>query len=116
MKLNMSYDTKLVLIEKLLEFGMEMVAKDSIESFCPERLSIHNFDPSNSHLIKIAIIKPKLKSKDKLKFYQAPEVLVGQSETESSLVWTLGLVIDELFTGKTFYNKFADILGPKSIK
>ena len=61
------------------------------------------------------MINSKGKNKDKLKFYQAPEVLVGQSESQESLVWTVGLILDELLVGKSYYHKFADILGPKSI-
>lgn len=49
-----------------------------------------------------------------MNLYKAPEVLVGQSESERSLVWTLGVIIDELFVGKPYYEKFAEILGPKS--
>lgn len=30
------------------------------------------------------------------------------------MVWTIGVIIDELFVGKNFYQKFAEILGPKS--
>ena len=46
--------------------------------------------------------------------YKAPEVLIGQSESEKSMIWTIGVIIDELFVGKPYYYKFADILGPKS--
>lgn len=64
--------------------------------------------------MKITKSNTKNKGKDKIKFYQAPEVLVGQSESEKSLVWTIGVIIDELFVGRSFYQKFAEILGPKS--
>jgi hypothetical protein len=29
------------------------------------------------------------------------------------LIWTIGIIIDEFFTGKCFYQKFAAILNPK---
>lgn len=80
----------------------------------PERILIYNFSTGDPSKIRLESINSKIKAKDKLKFYQAPEVLVGQSESEASLIWSLGLIIDELFLGRTFYNKFADILGPKS--
>ena len=53
------------------------------------------------------------KPKDKLRLYQAPEVLVGQPESAKSLSWTVGVIIDKLFHGRVYYEKFADILSHK---
>ena len=53
------------------------------------------------------------KGKDKVKLYQAPEVLVGQNESEVSYVWTFGVLIDLIFHEKLYFEKFADILNKK---
>ena len=53
-----------------------------------------NFSVKNPSKLKITKSSAKNKAKDKIKFYQAPEVLVGQSESEKSLVWTMGVIID----------------------
>lgn len=92
-----------------------MIETNQVESLCPDRIMIKNFNAENPEQIQLYTAVPKQKTKDRLKFYQAPEVLVGQSESQLSLVWTIGLIIDELFMGKVYYHKFADILGPKSI-
>ena len=46
---------------------------------------IDNYNDENPQNIKIvsitSLVTIKQKTKDKLKFYQAPEVLVGQSES-----------------------------------
>ena len=51
---------------------------------------------NDAESLELGIIKnPKVKGKEsKVKFYQAPEVLVGQHECEKSIVWTLGIIID----------------------
>ena len=53
--------------------------------------------------------------KSRLKFYQAPEVIVGQAETEQSLAWTIGVMVDELFAGRCFFRKLTEIIGKSSI-
>ena len=48
-----------------------------------------------------------------MRLYQAPEVLVGQPESNKSYSWTMGVIIDRLFHGRLFYQKFGDILDHK---
>ena len=54
-----------------------------------------------------------IKTKDKIRFYQAPEVLVGQPECAKSYSWSIGIIIDKMFHGQLYYEKFADILSHK---
>ena len=60
----------------------------------------------------MTIIKVE-KPKEKVRLYQAPEVLVGQPDSAKSVSWTIGIIIDKLFHGRLFYEKFADILSHK---
>ena len=63
--------------------------------------------------MRVTLVKVQ-KPKDKLRLYQAPEVLVGQPESAKSLSWTVGvIIIDKLFHGRVYYEKFADILSHK---
>jgi hypothetical protein len=71
-----------------------------------------HFNPNNIDNLKLTLSK-KQKPKDKVRLYQAPEVLVGQPESPKSYSWTLGIIIDKLFHGRLFYEKFGDILDHK---
>lgn len=71
-----------------------------------------HFNPNNIDNLKLTLAK-KQKPKDKVRLYQAPEVLVGQPESPKSYSWTLGIIIDKLFHGRIFYEKFGDILDHK---
>lgn len=46
--------------------------------------------------------------------YRAPEVLLGFTESESSYIWTIGLLIDEIYHDRLFYRKINEILSHKS--
>ena len=64
--------------------------------------------------MKLTLVNSQ-KPKDKIRLYQAPEVLVGQPESVKSYSWSIGIMIDKLFHGRLFYEKFADILSHKGI-
>ena len=106
--------SKYVLAYRLIEFAQEIVADNQVESLCPEKLTLVNFDEED--LNNFAIVKNEDSEgvKERLKFYQAPEVIVGQPESEKSLAWTIGVMVDELFAGRCFYRKLTEIIGPKS--
>lgn len=52
--------------------------------------------------MKITLVKGQ-KSKDKVRLYQAPEVLVGQPESIKSYSWSIAIMIDKLFHGRLYY-------------
>jgi hypothetical protein len=52
--------------------------------------------------MRLSLIKAQ-KSKDKVRLYQAPEVLVGQPESLKSYCWSIGIMIDKLFHGRLYY-------------
>ena len=45
--------------------------------------------------------------------YRAPEVLLGFAESEASYVWSVGIMMDQLFHAKPFYRKINEILSRK---
>jgi len=61
-----------------------------------------HFSPSNTDSLRLTLAKNQ-KSKDKVRLYQAPEVLVGQPESAKSYSWSIGIIIDKLFHGRLFY-------------
>ena len=71
-----------------------------------------HFNPSNTDNLKLTLSK-KQKPKEKIRLYQAPEVLVGQPESDQSYSWSIAIIIDKLFHGRLFYEKFGDILDHK---
>jgi hypothetical protein len=48
-----------------------------LENLFPEKIFITHFNPKNTENMRITLIKAQ-KPKDKVRLYQAPEVLVGQ--------------------------------------
>jgi serine/threonine protein kinase len=46
--------------------------------------------------------------------YRAPEVLLGFTESEASYVWSIGLLIDQVYHERPFYRKLNEILSHKS--
>ena len=71
-----------------------------------------HFNTHNNENMKFSLIK-RQKPKEKVRLYQAPQVLVGQPESSKSYAWSIGIIIDKLFHGRIFYDKFGDILDHK---
>ena len=67
-----------MLAYRLIEFAQAIVREDTIESICPEKLQVINFDEEDLNIFTIVRADESDRIKDRLKFYQAPEVLVGQ--------------------------------------
>lgn len=61
-----------------------------------------HFNPISTEHMKLTLAK-KQKPKEKVRLYQAPEVLVGQPESPKSYSWTFGIIIDKLFHGRIFF-------------
>jgi hypothetical protein len=61
-----------------------------------------HFNPKVIENMKLTLVKAQ-KSKDKVRLYQAPEVLVGQPESIKSYSWSIGIMIDKLFHGRPYY-------------
>jgi hypothetical protein len=61
-----------------------------------------HFNPKNIENMRITLVKAQ-KSKDKVRLYQAPEVLVGQPESIKSYSWSIGIMIDKLFHGRLYF-------------
>jgi hypothetical protein len=106
-------ETKYILSLKLLEFGLDLIKKNVFEALCPERIFILYFSINAPHNMKITKTATMKGGKDKAKLYQAPEVLVGQNESDVSYVWTFGVLIDLVFHERIYFEKFADILNKK---
>ena len=47
--------------------------------------------------------------------YLAPEVLAGAPASIKSVVFTLGVILDELIHGNTFFRSMEEIINPQSI-
>ena len=67
-----------MLAYRLIEFAQTILKEDTIESICPEKLQVINFDEEDLNIFTIVRADESDRIKDRLKFYQAPEVLVGQ--------------------------------------
>jgi hypothetical protein len=107
-----SKHTKYIVSLKLIEFGIRMLEEKQLENLCPEKIHIMHFNAYNTENMKFTLIK-RQKPKEKVRLYQAPEVLVGQPESAKSYAWSIGIIIDKLFHGRLFYDKFGDILDHK---
>lgn len=44
MQYDLDLETKLILMEKIIEYGMDMIDQQQIESICPDRIMIYDFD------------------------------------------------------------------------
>ena len=87
--------------------------RDKIKTVCPERIMVRNFDENNLDIMEISRASMRNKNYHNVSFYQAPEILLGSKEDEKSVVWSLGIIIDQLFTGGLFYQRLEDISDPK---
>jgi hypothetical protein len=73
---------------------------------------VFSFSHSSSSQIALARTDIDEKYQDhNAKLYQAPEVLVGGTLTEKSLIWTIGVIVDEMFVGRRVFRKFSEILS-----
>lgn len=93
---------KLHIAIKVVEFGIELLSKGKIENICPEMISVTHFSVRNADRMTLSLVSLQ-HPRDKIRLYQAPEVLVGQRESSKSLCWTIGIIIDKLFRGRLFY-------------
>ena len=87
---------------KMVEMALEQLKTPGNETLCPERIFVTSYNPRHLESMRLALVKVQ-KPKDKVRLYQAPEVLVGQPESAKSLSWTVGIIIDKLFHGRLFY-------------
>lgn len=71
-----------------------------------------HYSSNNTDSLRLTLAK-KQKPNEKVRLCQAPEVLVGQNESAKSYSWSIGIIIDKLFHGRLFYEKFGDILEHK---
>lgn len=92
---------------------LESNSKSKVKTLCPERVMIKNYDPKNLDALEIGRASMKSKPHDSLVLYQAPEILLGEKENDKSLVWSLGIIIDQLFAGSLFYSSSEDIVSPE---
>lgn len=113
---NISMTAKYVISKKIvlkMMSVMESSLADRIKTVCPQRIMVKNFDENNLDAMEIGRASMKNKGYDLISYYQAPETLQGCKENEKSVVWSLGIIIDQLFTGEVFYQKLEDIISPK---
>ena len=68
----MSIKVKEIVSVKLVEFGLSLINKKKIESLCPEKILVLNFDLNNLNTMKMTVNIMFQKNHDKMKFYQAP--------------------------------------------
>ena len=61
-----------MLAYRLIEFAQAIVREDTIESICPEKLQVIDFDEEDLNTFSIVKAEESDKIKDRLKFYQAP--------------------------------------------
>ena len=88
---------------KIIE-AIEKEAENGVYNcYSPNNIYLHNFDVRNLDrlTVKFGAIITKSNKNDML--YLAPEVLGGSITTKKSIVFCLGVILDELIHGSLFF-------------
>lgn len=78
---------------------------------CPDNVMVIGFEELNPENIRVQFIWERCQDSDPV--YKAPETLREGTFTESSLVWNIGVVFDELLNEGRFFRTEGEILDPK---
>jgi hypothetical protein len=101
---------------KIIEAMENEVNNGVYNSYSPPNIHLFNFDVK--HLDKLTVkfgtpITNKNKGNDGL--YLSPEVLGGQLASKKSVVFCLGVILDELIHGSLFFRSMEEIQNLQSI-
>lgn len=100
---------------KIIE-AIEREAENGVyHSYNPNNIHLHNFDPRALDRLTVkfgANIVDKKNRNDGL--YLSPEVLSGSISTKKSVVFCLGVILDELIHGSLFFRSMEEIQNPQS--
>ena len=95
---------------KIIEAIEKEVENAVFNSYSPSNIYLHNFDAKHLDRLNIkfgAHIINKLNRNDGL--YLAPEVLAGSIATKKTVVFCLGVILDELIHGSLFFRSMEEI-------
>jgi len=79
-------------------------------SYNPVNITFSNFNPRNLAAAVVKLLAPITNRKSKVDgIFLAPEVLRGEGENKKSVVFTMGIIWDELIHYENYFKSIADI-------
>ncbi len=100
---------------KVIEKVEEEAEKGIYNSYTPNNIYLSNFN--TKHLDKLTVkFGAQITNRNSKTegIYLSPEILAGASSTRKSIVFCLGVILDELIHGTTFFRTTEDIQNLQS--
>lgn len=89
---------------------LEESEKGILNSYAPNNIFFSNFNPNNLESLKVGFGAPITNKKSKIDgLYLAPEIHQGQSTTLKSMVFTLGVIWDEMIHYEIYFKSISEI-------
>ena len=100
---------------KIIE-AVEKNAENGIyNSYSPSNIFLHGFDPRHLDRLTVKFGNPIVNKNIKNDgLYLPPEVLSGSISTKKSVVFCIGVILDELIHGSLFFRSMEEISNSQS--
>jgi hypothetical protein len=100
---------------KVIEKLEQEVEMGRFSSYSPSNIMIGNFHVKNLDEITIKLGYPITSKSNKTDgLYLAPEIVAGGAASKKSLVFSLGVILDELIHGSNFFKSTDEIQNVQS--
>jgi hypothetical protein len=89
-----------------------MKQTQNCESLSPKDILVYGWEETGEPDALVIVVREE--SSAKLGLYAAPEILLGEHESEETLVWNLGVIFDEMIHGELYFKTKRDLMDPQS--
>lgn len=89
-----------------------MKQTQNCESLSPKDILVYGWEETGEPDALVIVVREE--SSAKVGLYAAPETLLGECESEETLIWNLGVIFDEMIHGELYFKTKRDLMDPQS--